>query len=83
MIASQLLFFVTPVFYTIEPGTMLHTVNLFNPVFYFVNISRSLLIDRTFPPLWMFGVILGMGALACFVGIKIFEAKKRELAEKV
>lgn len=83
MIASQLLFFATPIFYVAKPGTMLYTLNLFNPVFYFVSISRSFLIERAFPPLWMFGVLLGMGVVACLVGIKLFQSKKRSFAEKV
>lgn len=83
MIASQLLFFVTPIFYTATPGTTLYAVNLFNPAFYFISISRSFLIDRVFPPLWMFGVLLGMGVLICFIGVRLFEAKKYKLAEQV
>ena len=83
MILSQLLFFVTPIFYTVEPGTALYTVNLFNPLFYFVRISRDLLIHQSFPPVRIFGALLVAGAIACFIGIKLFESKKRELAERV
>ncbi len=82
-IMSQLFIFVTPIFYTMVPGTTLATVNLFNPLFYYINISRNLLISRSFPPFSSFAAILGMGVLACVVGIGFFESKKHNLAEEL
>lgn len=43
-IISRLLWFATPIFYTLRENTLSHQVNIFNPLFYFIDITRGIFI---------------------------------------
>lgn len=80
-IASQLLLLATPIFYSINPGSLIYRINLANPLFYFLEISRSLIIEGRAPA---FGLIAPMALLSLLflaVGIWIFESHKKRFAE--
>ena len=82
-IASQLLFFITPTFYVVHPGTTLYLGNLFNPIFYFVTAARDVAIYGNVPPLWMIGAIIAMSVASFFVGYFVFNKFKGRFAELV
>jgi lipopolysaccharide transport system permease protein len=82
-IASQLLFFITPTFYVVHPGTPLYLGNLFNPLFYFITTARDVAIYGTLPPLWMIAVIVGVSVVSLFVGLFSFNRFKGRFAELV
>ncbi|MCK9595830.1 ABC transporter permease [Candidatus Pacearchaeota archaeon] len=46
MILSQIIFFITPIFYKITFNSIQHKINLFNPLYYFLDITRNLLINQ-------------------------------------
>ncbi len=46
---SRILFFVTPVMYATSSDHLLTTINLFNPLYYFITLARHLIIDRSLP----------------------------------
>lgn len=74
-----LLWFTTPIFYFIDKG-FLYKVNLFNPLFYFITITRDVFYQRM-PDLWM---ILGIILFSFFVfvfGVLVFEKFKNKFAE--
>ncbi len=82
-IASQLLFFLTPTFYVVHPGTHLYLGNLFNPIFYFMTAARDVAIYGTMPAWWMIGVMLAVSILSFCVGAFVFNRYKGRFAELV
>jgi ABC-type polysaccharide/polyol phosphate export permease len=83
IILSQLFLFATPIFYVTAPGSFIHSLNLFNPLAYFLNVAREFVIFRQFAPVSTFAGLLGLGAIACLIGIGFFEKKKHSFAEKI
>lgn len=82
-IASQLLFFITPIFYSISPGTNLSAINHFNPLFHFITITRDVAIYGIFPPLPIILLMIGISVGSFFVGSIIFNKFKGKFAELV
>lgn len=81
--ASQLLFFITPTFYTIKPSDPNYFLNLFNPLFYFLDVSRQIVVYRTMPEPWMILIAIGMSFSFLVVGIFVFEKFKNKFAELI
>ena len=46
---TRLLFFATPIFYTIEKATQLYNLNLLNPLYYFISIARDIVVYTQLP----------------------------------
>lgn len=82
-VVSQLLLFLTPVFYLVSPGTRLYAANLLDPFFYFMTVARDAAIYRTLPPAWMSLTAVGVSLASCAVGILVFETCKGRFAEYV
>ena len=80
---AQLLFLATPIFYVAQPGSAVYKFNLFNPLFYFLEIFRSLAIYSSLPPIWMMAVmiVLSLGLFA--IGLLVFQRHKNKFAELV
>ncbi|MBM3247539.1 hypothetical protein FJZ17_03315 [Candidatus Pacearchaeota archaeon] len=82
-IVSGILLFVTPVAFIIQKNTSLETINQFNPLYYYITLSRELIIYSRIPSqeiIW--------GAIICslvffIIGTLIFNKFKRKLAEVV
>lgn len=56
---ARLLWFATPIFYTLEDQYGLHLFNLFNPLYYYITIARSVMIYNTVPSGYLlFGMVL-------------------------
>jgi len=81
--ASQLLFFITPIFYAISPGDPNYFVNLFNPLFYFLTIFRQVVVYEKMPELWMVFVALGLSFGFLIIGFLVFQMFKKKFAESV
>lgn len=80
-IISQLLFLATPIFYNIEPASLIYKVNLLNPLFYFLEISRDLIIYNRLPSLFLITVMTIASFFFLFMGIFIFKRYKKKFAE--
>ena len=80
---SRLLWFVTPIFYAIEGQTELFYANLLNPLFYFISISRDIIIYSKIPQLWMVFAVIFYSFFFLFAGIFIFNKLKYKFAEKI
>lgn len=80
---SRLLWFATPIFYSIDGQTRLFTVNLFNPLYYFITISRELIIYHKMPELWMLLGMIGYSLIALFIGLVVFNKLKKKFAEMI
>lgn len=80
-IISQLLFLATPIFYNIGPASLIYKVNLLNPLFYFLEISRDLIIYHRLPSLFLIITMTIASFLFLFIGIFIFRQYKKKFAE--
>ena len=80
---SQLIWFSTPIFYAIGGQEQLMIFNLFNPMYYFITISRDLIIYTRIPELWMVGGALGYSLLFLVIGLFIFSKLKKKFAEMI
>jgi len=81
--ASKLIWFGTPVFYSIGGQTTLIYLNLFNPMYYFITITREVLIYNTLPELWMMGVALFYSLFYLLIGLFMFNKLKIKFAELI
>ena len=81
-IITQLLFFLTPIFYTITEKDYLHYFNLLNPLFYFLTIVRSLLIDFSLPSPSIIITFITTSLFSFIFGLFIFNKYKKKFAEQ-
>lgn len=81
--AVRLIWFGTPIFYAIGGQGKLFTLNLFNPMFYFISVARDLIIYSRMPETWMLMGMIGYTALFLIVGLFIFGKLKGRFAELV
>lgn len=80
-VVSQLIFFVTPLFYILKPHTPLSLLNMFNPLYYYITMLRDVTIYLRVPPLMIIGMVIVMSIVSCGVGFVIFEKHKKKFAE--
>ena len=81
-IITQLLFFLSPIFYTITEKDYLYYFNLLNPLFYFLTIIRSLLIDFSLPSASIVITFITTSLLSFIFGLFIFNKYKKKFAEQ-
>jgi len=80
---SRLVWLGTPIFYAVEGQTRLGILNLFNPMYYFITVSRDIIIYSRIPEMW---VVLGMmiySFLFLIAGMFIFNKLKYKFAELI
>jgi len=81
----RILFFVTPIFYAPSylGGGLAQYVVALNPLAYLMGFSRSLLIEGTPFSAGLFGVFLGVNAVAIGVTLSLFKSYEPRFAEYV
>lgn len=79
----RLLWFATPIFYAIEGQGRLLILNLFNPIYYFITIARSIIVYTEIPPTWMIFEAISCSLIFFIVGLLIFNKLKVKFAEKI
>ncbi len=78
---TTLLWFATPIFYSIEGQSRLFALNLFNPPFYFITAARDMVVYAKLPEPWvLLGVVL-YPLLSLIVGTIVFAKLKNKFAE--
>ncbi len=82
-ICTQLLFFLSPIFHAVTPGTSLYAINLFNPLYYLLAISRDLILYQRLPSVFLITVMLIMTAVIFSSGLYLFERNKKKFPELV
>jgi ABC-type polysaccharide/polyol phosphate export permease len=82
-IVAQLLLFLTPIFYVVQPGTYIYFGNLFNPLFYFITAARDVSIYGIFPPAGIAWTSVGISICSLAIGLFVFEKFRRRFAELV
>ena len=82
--ASRLWWFLTPIFYMVtKESGLLYTINLFNPMYYLIDISRGLLIYGQLPEMSSLLILSGFSILSVLIGYIMFTKLKRKFAELV
>ncbi|HEY1037256.1 MAG TPA: ABC transporter permease [Candidatus Paceibacterota bacterium] len=83
-IFSQILFFITPIFYEVEPGTLLYAANQFNPLYYFISLARWPAYQQPGASLpVLLAIAASLAAIGLAVGATVFRMHKRKFAELV
>ncbi len=73
----------TPIFYSIGGQDKLFVANLLNPLYYFITVSRDVIVYSRLPELWL---VLGAMFYSFFfflIGLLIFNKLKTKLAEMI
>lgn len=79
----RLMWFGTPIFYTIAGQTKLFLLNLLNPMYYFITIARDLVIHAKAPDCWLVLTAGCYSLLALMIGLIVFGKLKRKFAELI
>ena len=82
-IFTSLIMFATPVFYSVNSGDLLQKINMFNPLYHYINITRDLVIFNKFPKISTIILAVFFSITMFIIGIYIFEKNKNKLAEKI
>jgi len=81
--AVRLIWFGTPIFYSIEGQSKLFYLNLLNPMHYFITIARKLIIYLKMPELWMIFGAIDYSLLFLLIGLLVFNKLKIKFAETI
>lgn len=81
--ASRIIWLATPIFYATEGQTRLFYLNLFNPPFYFISITRDLVVYRLIPDWWLVLGAVGYSFASLFIGFLLFSKLKSKFAEMI
>ena len=81
LIMVQILLLTTPIFYVIEPGSFIYLANLFNPLFYFLEIARPLVMFGQAPDVGLLLATAGLSVIFLISGTLIFNHYKKKFAE--
>ncbi len=79
--ASRLIWLGTPIFYAIEGQTRLAFINIFNPMYYFITITRDIVVYGRTPEAWMVGGAALYSIIFLSAGLIIFKRLKTKFAE--
>ncbi len=82
-VCSRLLWFATPIFYLADKTSTIQTINTFNPLFYFIDTTREIVLYHRMPELSYLVSIAVLSILVFMLGLFIFEKFKNRLAEKL
>lgn len=80
---TRLLWFATPIFYFAKESSIIQILNTWNPLYYFIDATREVIIYQKIPSFASL-IIIGVGSILVFsIGLFVFEKFKNSLAEKL
>lgn len=79
----RLLWFATPIFYTIAGQGKLFILNLFNPIYYYITIARDVVIYTTMPSIWIVVGAISWSIIFFILGLLIFSKLNKKIAELI
>lgn len=82
-VITRLLWFATPIFYVVEKNDQIHMLNLLNPLYHFIDITREIVIFHNFPSIETFISIIFLSGITFYLGFLVFEKNEKKLAEKI
>ena len=77
------LWFLTPIFYVLQEDTFVGWFNQFNPLYYFIDTARKLVIYGELPSLLAVAVIVVLPIVVLALGFTFFKRFDSRLAELV
>jgi ABC-type polysaccharide/polyol phosphate export permease len=77
----SLLWFATPIFYTLDTHPLLSKLSYANPLYYFITATRDLVIYNEFPPLIIIIGIIILSILSLLFGLIVFNKLKDRFTE--
>jgi len=80
---TRLLWLITPIFYTIENNSLLQKINIFNPLYYFINITREVIMSSKLPNIYWILSTIFCSVFVFLIGLIFFEKSKKKLAERI
>jgi ABC-type polysaccharide/polyol phosphate export permease len=80
---TKVLWFVTPLFYTIDPNSNASILNQVNPLYYFVTAGRDVVIYNHLPELNIILGIIGFSLIFLLVGIILFKKLEKKFTENL
>jgi len=83
MFGTKLLWFATPLFYEVKSPQPLYYLNLFNPLYYFITLSRYIVVNTELPPLWIIIGTLDFTLFSLMFGLVVFRSKSKKVAELI
>jgi len=81
--AIRLIWLGTPIFYAIDGQNHLFFFNLINPLYYFITLSRDLVIYNKMPEMWIILGSVGCTLIFFVLGIFVFNKLKIKMAELI
>ena len=78
---TRLLFFATPIFYSVAGMKNILILNLFNPLYYFITITRDITLYGKFPELYLIYGVLFFSIFSFILGSIIFNKLKIKFAD--
>ena len=78
---SRLVWFATPIFYSIGGQNRLHIANIINPMYYYISIPRDIVIYSKIPGYFMIAGAVFFSVASLLIGIVIFNRLKYKFAE--
>jgi ABC-type polysaccharide/polyol phosphate export permease len=82
-IIVRLIWFATPVFYAVKKDNLIHILNLYNPLSYFLSAIRDIVAYQRIPPAYILVITLAISLAFFFIGIFVFVKNKRRFAESL
>lgn len=79
----KLIWFGTPIFYTLGGQNRLFMINHANPLYYYITLARDLIIYNKFPEIWIIVVCFVFSLFFFLAGMFIFAKLKHKMAELI
>ena len=85
MFASRLLWLGTPILWSLEKDSKIYVkvFEMINPLYYFITLTRHIVVYHESPPLWIIFGTLGFTFLSITLGLLVFKISSKKIAEMV
>lgn len=78
-----LLWFATPIFYSVKQFPLLEALSIFNPLYYFLEITRNIILYNTASPLQLYLGVIVFSLASFVIGIAIYMHFEKEIPELI
>jgi ABC-type polysaccharide/polyol phosphate export permease len=78
---STILWFATPIFYSLETHPILSELSYLNPLYYYITLSREIIIYHQFPSLTIIAGVIVFSVISLILGLIIFNKFKEKFTE--
>lgn len=83
MVLSRIFWLATPIFYSLKENTLLYKINMFNPLYHFINLFRETIIYNKIPDIYYMIFLILFSGLMLYLGLKIFSRYKNKFGEYI